>query len=561
MNVKYPLKYKIFAVIFFIQIVVISIFIFSFVKSFKQEKLTLAYELNASTIAELKTKFESKVFMILEKVKATTGILEKNQLKKTEYADYLDLKNDKSVESFFHYEVAQDLQTNDEKLNLIEKFDKIKTPEMNDYFSKIYQNNKNGFPFFWNFEWAERSYTGLGFILSYTIPNQNGVNENFKRLFFIIFNKKELFRLKTENQLADTLVFTKSGQIIHSSSSIDVDALQSWIKVFNFKDSFQNQNLVQVSEQMIDQKNHLVSSQVEGFGDLLVATLISTDKAFAGVKSVYINAFILAAFSILFSYILALYLSASITRPISYLTQQMQNVSKGQLEVVVDIQSKDEVGVLALNFKQMTLDLKVSKQELVDLNLDLENKVAERTKQLEELSIKDALTGAYNRRYFDQKVAEEISRANRTKRSIGLLYLDIDHFKKYNDQNGHPEGDQLLINFVKTVQAIVRTSDYFCRLGGEEFCVITVEADVEGTKILAEKVREKIYSTDFKFGEKQPMGRLSCSIGLSMYPDFSESADTLVKSADLALYNAKQGGRNRWVMATEKTFENPTKAS
>lgn len=552
MRVQFPIKYKIFAVVFSIQLVVISGFIISFVKSFKEEKLTSAYEVNASAISELKTRFESKVFLIIEKIKSTTAIVEKNQLKKTNYTDYLNLSNDQSVESFFHYETAD----NETKLDLLEKFDKGKTPEMNDYFLKIFQANNAKFPYFWNFEYSKKSYTGLAFSLSYDLQNPEGGIKTNKHVFFIFFNKQDLFRLKKGNQLADVLLFTKSGQIIHYDSTLDFEFMQSWLQNSKFKDSLQSPNLIQVSEQLIQNKNYLVSSQMQSYGDLIIATLISTDKAFAGVQGVYKNAFILAAISILFSYLLALYLSSSITKPLRFLTQQMQNVSKGQLDIEVDIRSNDEVGVLAKNFKQMTIDLNISRaevvetcKELVNLNQDLENKVAERTKQLEELTVKDALTGAFNRRYFDQKMLEEIDRSKRTGSSIGLLYLDIDHFKKYNDQNGHPEGDQLLINFVKTLKALVRTNDYFCRLGGEEFCIITVNSDIEGSKILAEKVCSKIYQTDFKFGEKQPMGRLSCSIGVSLYPQFASDVDGLVKSADEALYHAKQGGRNRWVIS------------
>jgi len=113
----------------------------------------------------------------------------------------------------------------------------------------------------------------------------------------------------------------------------------------------------------------------------------------------------------------------------------------------------------------------------------------------------------------------------------------------------------LLINFAKTVKAIVRAEDSFCRLGGEEFCVVTVNTDVEGMKILAEKVRSTIWETDFKFGEKQPMGRLSCSIGVSLYPEFASDPDTLVKAADEALYRAKQGGRNIWMLAEKSVVK------
>lgn len=544
MKVKFPLKYKIFSVVFFIQLVVVSVFIHSFVKFFKEDKLTSAYELNASTISEMKTKFESKIFLVVEKLKAMTSLIERNQLNQLKVVDYLDLENNKSIEALFHFEEFGP----EVPFHAVEKFDKLKTPDLTAYFGKIYQSSKSQFPFFWRFEWNNQSYTGMGITISYSIET-NGVSQNKNHIFFVLFNQNELFQIKNKNQLAETVVYTKTGQVIHAKTNFSAEDLKSIALLPSFQNSVKNQSLIVVTQQVIAGKNLLISTQMQSFGDLVIATAISTETAFAGVKNVYMSAFILAAISVLFSYFLAMYLSSTITKPLISLTQQMQNVSKGQMDVVVNIKSRDEVGILAHNFKQMASDLKASKQDLLTLNADLENKVAERTKQLEELTIKDALTGAYNRRYFDQKVAEELKRSKRSGHPVGLLYLDIDHFKKYNDQNGHPEGDALLINFVKVVKELIRGEDFFCRLGGEEFCVVTVNTNVEGIQILAEKVRSRIYETDFKFGEKQPMGRLSCSIGVSSYPEFAHDADTLVKAADEALYRAKQGGRNCWKLA------------
>jgi len=544
MKVKFPLKYKIFSVVFIIQLAVVSIFIHSFVKFFKDDKTISAYEMNAQTIAELKGKFESKVFLIVEKLKAMTALIEKNQFTQLKLVDYLDLENNRAVQSLFHFTEFGPTSP----FQLVEKSDKLNTPDMTAYFGKIYDTNKSQFPLFWRFDWNNQSYVGMGITISYTIET-NGVEANKNHIFFIIFNQNELFQLKNKNQLAETAVFTRNGQVVHSKTELSQEALKFITTLPSFRNSIQNKSIIQVSQQDIGGKNYLISTQTQSFGDLVTVTMIDTATAFAGVKSVYMRAFILAVASVLFSYFVAMYLSSTITQPLSSLTRQMQNMSKGQLDVVVDVKSKDEVGFLAFNFKQMAADLKNSKQELLDLNRDLENKVAERTKQLEELTIKDPLTGSYNRRFFDNKIAEEIRRSKRSGTPVGLLYLDIDHFKKYNDQNGHPEGDQLLINFAKTARSILRAEDFFCRLGGEEFCVVTVNTDIEGVKVLAEKVRSTIYNTDFKFGEKQPLGRLSCSIGVSVFPDFASDPESLVKTADEALYKAKQGGRNAWVLA------------
>jgi len=544
-NVKYPLKTKIFAAVFFVQLVIVAIFIHSFVTSFKEDKLTSAYELNAHTISEIKTKLENKILSIFDKIRSSTILIEKHQLDQKSLESFLNITEDKSIEAIFQYEYKKDSPTS---LTKLQQISKKPMPDMTSYFTKTIQSSPSKLPFFWSFQWNNTNFMALRLNFSYNIE-ANGQQIFKEQYFFILFNQDELFQFKTNNQLSDVMIFNNLGQLLYSNHPFDAETVETTFSMPVFQNALQNKYILQVSQQTINQKSYLISTLAQGSGDIIISTMISTEDAFVGVKKVYQDAAILTALSILFNYVVTQYFSSTITKPLSYLTQQMQKISKGQLDINVDVKSQDEVGVLASNFKQMTLDLKTSKTELQNLNRDLEQKVADRTKQLEELTIKDPLTGAYNRRFFDQKILEEIQRAKRSGASVGLLYLDIDHFKKYNDQNGHPEGDQLLINFVKTIKGVVRTHDYFCRLGGEEFCIITVNTDINGLQIFAEKVRSHIYTTDFKFGEKQPLGRLSCSIGVSLYPDFAHDPDSLVKSADEALYHAKQGGRNRWVMA------------
>lgn len=544
-NVKYPLKTKIFAAVFFVQLVIVAIFIHSFVTSFKEDKLTSAYELNAHTISEIKTKLENKILSIIDKIRSSTILIEKHQLDQKSLESFLNISEDKSIEAVFQYEYKKDNPT---PLTKLQQISKKPMPDMAAYFSKAIQTSQSKVPFFWSFQWNNTNFTALRLNFSYNIET-NGQQIFKEQYFFILFNQDELFQFKTNDQLSDVMIFNNLGQLLYSNHLFDSEQIETTFALPVFQNALQNKNILQVSQQTIGQKNYLISTLAQSSGDIIISTMISTEDAFAGVKKVYQDAAILTALSILFNYVVIQYFSSTITKPLSYLTQQMQKISKGQLDINVDVQSQDEVGVLASNFKQMTLDLKTSKTELQNLNRDLEQKVADRTKQLEELTIKDPLTGAFNRRFFDQKMLEEIQRSKRSGSPVGLLYLDIDHFKKYNDQNGHPEGDQLLINFVKTIKGVVRTHDFFCRLGGEEFCIITVNTDINGLQTFAEKVRSHIYATDFKFGEKQPLGRLSCSIGVSLYPDFAHDPDSLVKSADEALYHAKQGGRNRWVMA------------
>lgn len=171
-------------------------------------------------------------------------------------------------------------------------------------------------------------------------------------------------------------------------------------------------------------------------------------------------------------------------------------------------------------------------------------------KRIHNMAIKDPLTGLFNRRHFNEQLNDEITRSRRTKMPVSLVYMDIDHFKKYNDQNGHPMGDQLLKMVATVLQKTSRKNDIVCRIGGEEFVIILPHTDANGAAIKAEKLRRIIEATKFPFGEKQPMGKISMSMGVAEYPAHSHDSETLVKAADDALYQVKSSSRNRVCLAT-----------
>jgi diguanylate cyclase (GGDEF)-like protein len=161
------------------------------------------------------------------------------------------------------------------------------------------------------------------------------------------------------------------------------------------------------------------------------------------------------------------------------------------------------------------------------------------------LSITDGLTALYNRRYFMERLAEEFDRTKRYKRTLSLILIDIDHFKKFNDANGHPEGDYLLRSFAEIMKKIARKSDVVARYGGEEFIIILPEADKETAKITAERLRSEVEKTDFKGGQTQPLGRVTISSGVASFQENTALFEELIKMADDAMYRAKEDGRNR----------------
>jgi diguanylate cyclase (GGDEF)-like protein len=157
----------------------------------------------------------------------------------------------------------------------------------------------------------------------------------------------------------------------------------------------------------------------------------------------------------------------------------------------------------------------------------------------------DALTGVYNRRSFDDKIADEVERAHRYERPLALLLFDIDHFKRCNDTYGHRTGDHVLREVAQLVQARARKHDFVARYGGEEFAVMLHEFEQPGPTLFAEDIRALIEAHKFEF-EGNEMS-ITVSIGLVVWAPSIENAGQLIEAADKCLYRAKAGGRNQVV--------------
>ena len=157
----------------------------------------------------------------------------------------------------------------------------------------------------------------------------------------------------------------------------------------------------------------------------------------------------------------------------------------------------------------------------------------------------DPLTKLYNRRFFFQRAAEEMVRAGGYSSPLSILMFDIDHFKHYNDTNGHDEGDRLLTSMSRLMYNITRKTSILARYGGEEFVVLLPNIDKEAAFIYAERVRRLIEGNPFPHREKQPLGIVSVSGGISEFPSDGDTLEELIKLADAALYRSKEDGRNR----------------
>lgn len=170
------------------------------------------------------------------------------------------------------------------------------------------------------------------------------------------------------------------------------------------------------------------------------------------------------------------------------------------------------------------------------------------------LSIRDSLTGLFNRRYMEEALAQEQHRARRNGAQLAVIMIDIDHFKKFNDDFGHDGGDAVLRVLGEFLKKHVRGSDIACRYGGEEFLLILSPSTADGAQQRAEKIREDARLLSVSHANKD-LPAITLSLGVAIFPDHGSEAAAIVKAADLALYQAKRGGRNRVVIFEKKADE------
>jgi len=178
---------------------------------------------------------------------------------------------------------------------------------------------------------------------------------------------------------------------------------------------------------------------------------------------------------------------------------------------------------------------------------ELYEALQERNRKLQELAHRNGLTGLYNHRYFHEQMSKEFSRARRHHEPLSCVFLDIDHFKKFNDTYGHQLGDVILSGLGRLIQDSIRDGDLAARYGGEEFALILYHADGPAAFQMAERIRKHV--EDYEIRNKGKVLKVTISAGVATYPH-EEVHDPrgLVECADKALYKAKEEGRNRVVV-------------
>lgn len=211
--------------------------------------------------------------------------------------------------------------------------------------------------------------------------------------------------------------------------------------------------------------------------------------------------------------------------------------------------TREELSVLSIVISVMLLLEGIFAYVVGQLALQTTNDVKD-IAILQHESITDALTGLKNRRYFDQRICEEVALSKRYKLPLTLILLDVDYFKKINDTYGHTVGDEVLTNLSKLVLEVVRDSDIVARYGGEEIAIITPNTSKAEAELLAERLRGKVEKTTVAMvGATQEIVQVTVSLGICSLSPVITDKEALLEESDQALYLAKKYGRNRVVVS------------
>jgi len=253
------------------------------------------------------------------------------------------------------------------------------------------------------------------------------------------------------------------------------------------------------------------------------------ERNFAQIRAAHTRALwaVFAAFAVTTaaSLFAGMVFARSVTDPVDTLRQGAARLAEGKLSHRVAIHRNDELGELAAAFNTMAGRLEADQAAL------------------KQLATHDGLTGLYNHHTFYVLLGDELARAQRFKRPLSLLLLDIDHFKRVNDSHGHLAGDVILKEVSELLGHQARAMDRVCRYGGEEIAILLPEAELDAAASFAERLRTAVAAQPFDVDAGAPL-RITVSIGVASWPAHANNAQALVAAADAAMYAAKQRGRN-----------------
>lgn len=274
-------------------------------------------------------------------------------------------------------------------------------------------------------------------------------------------------------------------------------------------------------------------------GNLFIQADIS--HLYTNIINYFIYTSVVAILGLAIASLLLIKLRTSITQPLQTLSRLMDNVIKeNDYSIRSDNYSDDEIGTLSQGFNKMLAHIQVNDEKLAyELS---ERYKAE--KHLDKLAYYDVTTNLPNRHFFHEQLDRAVNHAVTTKHTMVLLFLDLDNFKIVNDTLGHKTGDVLLEQASSRLSNVLRQKDYICRIGGDEFAIIIEDINnIDDITIVTQKCIDSL-SNPFVFDDKKFF--VGVSIGISICPDDSSSAHSLLVNADMAMYEAKTRGKNNY---------------
>lgn len=229
-----------------------------------------------------------------------------------------------------------------------------------------------------------------------------------------------------------------------------------------------------------------------------------------------------------------------------------------ELQLALCVESVLREQRLVRTTETLLTTLREQQKQLEAVQQDLDARVKERTRALEEanrrlsqLAATDGLTGLHNHRYLQEHLVLEVERSLRTGIPLGMLMVDVDHFRQYNNRFGHQTGDEVLRRVARLIAEHRRVNDVVARYGGEEFALLLINADHRVASNIGERLRARVAAERFPQTHELPGGMLTISVGVASCPTDGTSAASLLQAADAALFRAKQSGRNRVCIAGE----------
>jgi len=340
-----------------------------------------------------------------------------------------------------------------------------------------------------------------------------------------------LSSLKFENNIIEAYALLDNGEIIGSYTKERLFKQNSMIKKIPLepKQFWDGLKLYTVTP---------INDDANRIGFLITIYTMNEFIAHILMQTLFISLIIISSILLTFKYFKLL--SRDILIPISQLNKSTTEIIKTKtLNSEVKVYNNDEIGLLAKNFNIMIKELSKYHDEL--------------SKQKDLLSYKanhDELTDLPNRALFNDRLTVAINKADRNGGAIAVFFLDIDYFKQINDKYGHDVGDEILKRFAVRLESCLRAEDTLARIGGDEFMIILQENEnLTTSTTVANKILESM-KEPIELGESELM--LSTSIGIAIYPSDASNASELVKKADLAMYKAKESGRNNFKFFNKK---------